>query len=394
MADTAVSSAPYDVLVVGGGPVGSYVAWKSAEAGLRAGVLEEHDVIGEPVMCGGLVAPRCMEFLPKPMADEVTLARIRGARIFPPKGEPFEFTAKEPRGIVMSRGEFDRKFALCARQAGAELRLGSKFWDGRRENGHVEISTDHGEKLRTRILVGADGVSSRVSRVFGLGRPKEIIPQAGFYTPNNGLGTDHVDVLVGTRRAPGFFAWMIPGPCDLNVGLGVSRGHRAKDYLDKLADEMGGRWRVSERRLYTSGIPVGFPDCTGMGNIALVGDAAAQAKPTSGGGIYTGLYCAEILQKVIAEQLRTGDVALESYDHLWKEDLGPELRRGMWLRKIFLNLDDKQLQAACDVLRDPRIIKVIEEHGDIDFPSKLIAPLLRHAPSLARFAGPLLKSLI
>jgi geranylgeranyl reductase family protein len=394
MADTGVTDAPYDVLVVGGGPVGSYVAWKSAEAGLRAGVLEEHDVIGEPVMCGGLVAPRCMEFLPKAMAEEVTLAEIRGARIFPPLGENFEFTAPEPRGVVISRGEFDRKFALCAQRAGAEMRLGEKFWDGSRENGHVVIETDDGRKLRARVLVGADGVSSRVARVFGLGRPKEIIPQAGFYTPNDGIRTDRVDVLVGTRRAPGFFAWMIPGPCDLNVGLGVRRGHRAKRYLDALAEEMGAEWRIGERRLYTSGIPVGFAEVTAMGNIALVGDAAAQAKPTSGGGIYTGLHCADILQRTIVEQSGNGEIALQSYDYLWKESIGPELKRGMWLRKVFLKLDDKALEAACKVLRDPRVLRVIEEHGDIDFPSKLVSPLLRHAPSLARFAGPLLKSLV
>jgi flavin-dependent dehydrogenase len=115
----------------------------------------------------------------------------------------------------------------------------------------------------------------------------------------------------------------------------------------------------------------------------------------SGGGIYTGLRCASILAEVASKALdASGEPDLSMYESAWRRALGKELGRGMRLRKIYLNMKDRHMDDICRIFGSSDILSVINENGDIDYPSRLVLPLLRRAPSLAKFAGPLLKSLI
>ena len=126
----------------------------------------------------------------------------------------------------------------------------------------------------------------------------------------------------------------------------------------------------------------------------LVGDAAAQVKPTSGGGIYPGLICATHCANTAIEALEKNDFSpsfLKKYQKNWEKEIGFELKIGMKFRKIFKNLSDKQFNNIVEKFQDPKIIETINKYGDIDYPSKLLKPLLKKTPFLIRLLPNIVK---
>ena len=92
-------------------------------------------------------------------------------------------------------------------------------------------------------------------------------------------------------------------------------------------------------------IPIGPLKKSFDSNIMLVGDAAAQVKPTSGGGIYPGIYCGDICAKISVDALKNEDFSsnnLRQYHKLWTADIGKELNKGLRFRRIYRKLTDDQ----------------------------------------------------
>lgn len=134
-------------------------------------------------------------------------------------------------------------------------------------------------------------------------------------------------------------------------------------------------------------IPLGILKRTHDSNVMLVGDAAAQVKPTSGGGIYTGLLCANHCSNAALDALKKNNFTskfLKNYHKLWFSDIGRELNLGMKFRRIFKSLSDKQFDKYIEKFNDPKITEIISKYGDIDYPSKLVKPLLKNIPSLLK----------
>ncbi|MCK5031717.1 MAG: hypothetical protein KAR64_09640, partial [Thermoplasmatales archaeon] len=133
---------------------------------------------------------------------------------------------------------------------------------------------------------------------------------------------------------------------------------------------------------------------THTSNVMLVGDAAAQVKPTSGGGIYSGLLCGSYCSSVAIEALQKNNFAsqfLKKYHKLWSTDIGRELYLGMKFRKLFKSLTDLQMNKYIEKFQKQKITEIISKHGDIDYPSKLVKPLLKQTPSLIRLLPSIIK---
>ncbi len=136
-----------------------------------------------------------------------------------------------------------------------------------------------------------------------------------------------------------------------------------------------------------SGIPIGLVPKVYGDRVLLVGDAAAQVKPLSGGGIYTGMRGAELAARVAIEGLSTGDLSasyLARYAAAWDAELGEEFRRALYVRRVFTRLTDRDLDTLVDALQDGRLAGTIVAFGDIDFPTHVVRALLSEAPSLVR----------
>ena len=126
----------------------------------------------------------------------------------------------------------------------------------------------------------------------------------------------------------------------------------------------------------------------------IAGDAAAQVKPTSGGGIYPGLLCAKHCSSVAIEALQKNDFSsffMKKYQKLWSTDIGRELYFGLKFRKIFKSLTDEQMDKYIIKFQGDKINKIISKYGDIDYPSKLVTHLLKRSPSLIKLIPKMIK---
>ncbi|HVN72326.1 MAG TPA: NAD(P)/FAD-dependent oxidoreductase, partial [Desulfomonilia bacterium] len=125
----------------------------------------------------------------------------------------------------------------------------------------------------------------------------------------------------------------------------------------------------------------------------VVGDAAGMAKPTSGGGVYTGVRAARHAAAVAVECCRKGSFGeqdLARYEELWKADVGRELSLGMALHRARRELSPAEVDAILAAFRDPEIVEEIVKYGDMDRPSALFRRLALK-PRVIRAAGILLR---
>jgi len=384
----------FDVAVVGGGPVGGYVAGKIASSGYRTAIFEEHNKIGEPLRCAGLVSPRIFDLVDVGQTN-IVQNKIYGANIYSPSGNVLTIGGDRVHALVVNRSTLDESLVNSAREKGVEVFLGSRISYGRKKEDFIELDVIKDKRVNQTeclLLIGADGSGSPVRDLFGFPQPNEMLRSIGAEVANVDLDPRFVEIFLGRSIAPGFFAWIIPlnkHGSEARIGLCVE--NKSKHLLKQCFLNL-----LKTRQLQNAGIlryiggsiPLGPLKKTTQSNVMLVGDAAAQVKPTSGGGVYPGLVCARCCASVAVEALDEKDIGgrfLSRYHRLWSKEIGKELSLGMRFRGFFRNLDDEQIDKILNVLGNEKSVEVIGEYGDIDYPSKLVFPLLKACPSLLKF---------
>src|SRR3954467_13132461 len=95
-----------DVLIVGGGPGGLFMAARLAERGVRTLVCEEHTGVGDPVHCTGVLSAHCCARFDLPTVP--TMSQLTSVRFLSPGGIPVEYTTPSPLATVIDRPVFDR----------------------------------------------------------------------------------------------------------------------------------------------------------------------------------------------------------------------------------------------------------------------------------------------
>ena len=385
-------SAPYDAVVVGAGPAGSATARDVAAAGYRVLLLEEHAAIGEPLHCSGLVTPRTLALAGA--SEAIVLNEMRGAFINLPSGTCLPVGGSELYAKAIDRVAFDRELVCQAQRQGACLRTGSKLVDIERNGGTLRLSVQRQgryESVETRLLVGADGAQSRVARWLGV-RPvaREVLVGVSVEAKLSPRRQDHAEVFVGNSVAPGFFGWLIPlGSGSVRIGVATNDGKRPIHHLRALIETFPAVLAGAEfGRLFGGLIPLTLVRQPFDDNVLLVGDAAGQVKPTSGGGIYSSLVGASHCARVATQALQQDDLSasfLRQYYVGWQREMGQEFERMDDLRRIFLSLSDPDLERIAQLLASRRLRGLIARAGDIDFPSPLLLQLVKMRPALLSF---------
>lgn len=387
-----------DVTIVGGGPTGLYLANLLAKKDLSVTIIEQHSQIGTPVQCAGLISPRVFEQFHLP-SNDILQSSITRAHINAPNGSTLTIGGDKIHAYSIDRRRFDQSLANQAKHHGARIITHEKVQSVQRFKSHVEICTNKKRSIHSSIIVGADGPHSIVRDIFGFPSPQAFLKGLGATLSNTNIDPSTVELFVGNTIAPGFFAWIIPTNktgTTARAGLCVSFEKSPKKYFDAFLNHSQVK-SILEKAIikdYTAGlIPLGPLKQTVDDNVLLVGDAAAQVKPTSGGGIFTGLYCAHLAAETLISAIQTklySKEMLSTYHTDWKKTIGRELSIGMKLHKIYAGFSDAKFDKYIETFNESSLRNTINEYGDIDYPSKLIKPLLKHMPSLIRLLPSLL----
>jgi geranylgeranyl reductase family protein len=374
----------YDVIVAGAGPAGSAAARECARLGLSTLCLEEHGTIGYPVQCAGLLSTAAFAEC-RLSSERSILNKVTGARVISGEGSELLIDAKTTKAVVVDRGTLDRDMAEAAANEGAEFRLRTAVYDVRKKsvftrgvNGHEEIGFD--------ILIAADGPRSIIARLSGMERARTYL--AGIQADMPGT-CDPRYVEIYPDVSPEFFGWSIPtGPNRIRVGMcGRSQ---VMDRFAAFAKKFG----TNTSHFVTGTLPLGVMKQTGKNRTLFVGDAAGFPKPTSGGGIYTGIRSARHAAAVAARACEEGiftDAFLADYEHRWQEDFGRELDLGYHLFEMRQKMSAKDTDALIKALNTPSILRTIEEYGDMDRPGALVKRLLVN-PAILRLVKPLVQA--
>ncbi|QLH84754.1 FAD-dependent oxidoreductase [Halosimplex pelagicum] len=363
----------HDFVVVGCGPAGSRFARRAAERGYDVLAFEQGEV-GEPLACSGHVSTDVWEFTPDGARDRLLQNVVYGARFHlgSPRGDPpgdprpngrvpadrdgrattepdgaaahegapsdrdggefpatsYPFYKDEQVSNVIDRVGLDRELADAARDAGVDLRehhtvVGvSEF----RDRVEIEVRGPDGvETHEARMVAGCDGPKSRVRRELDMPEPDELLHGVlGFSDEDD--ASDFVDVHL---TVPDFFAWRIPrGEAGVEYGLATPPSADVRERFDRFTADYG----VETDRRCSGLIPVGPPDSVTSRRAFLVGDAAAQTKPFTGGGIRYGMTAADHAAREVDPR---DPATLSAYEAAWRDDLEREIELGHWVRRAY-----------------------------------------------------------
>ena len=367
----------YDVVVVGGGPAGAIAAKYAAKNGASTLLIEEHANIGSPVQCTGLISTAALNEC-EIGAGNFVLAKMKGAFVYAPNCEELKVEGKDVKAYVIDRKIFDRALVESSLDAGADMLLKTRFTGIERGKISV-ISNGEKKEIQAGVVIGADGIQSSVGRAAGLGRCEKYLSGIQFEAPYAAKDPEFVEIFTGNTIAPGFFAWAVPFNGMARIGLAKNPGADPPlYYLEKLLKHpvVASRYRGSRTEHVLGGIPLGPPAKTTSNGVMLVGDAAGQVKPTSGGGIYMGAVCAKIAGEVAAKASRK-EAVLNDYEKRWRGAVGRELAIWMRIHKSFGKLSDENLNEFISFMNNPKIREIITEYGDMDHPSVLLQKLIQ-----------------
>jgi digeranylgeranylglycerophospholipid reductase len=381
----------YDVIVVGAGPAGSYIAYELASLGHDVAVFEEKSASGLNVCCTGIISTQCFQSLG--LGTDVILSKVNSAKFFSPSGKCLRLQAEKVQAYVVNRLLLDKALASKAQSQGAQYFFSSPVIDIISGKDSIQAETlcfGTREIFSARVVVLANGFRPKLPRQLGLGKIKNFL--VGAQAEIEAKNVDELEVYFGLGIAPGAFAWIVPISTN-KAYVGLLATSQARLYLQKFLNNLFCQGRITNREVEIGqkALPVGTLARSYGDRVLAIGDAAGQIKPTTGGGIYFGHLGAQIAAEVLDGALSSDNLTagqLSHYQKQWKAKMGRELSLGYGARQTYAKLSDSQIEGIFNMLDSNGMAEVLLNSGkfSFDWHSRLILAVLRRSS-----AYPLLK---
>jgi digeranylgeranylglycerophospholipid reductase len=357
------------IAIIGAGPAGCYYA--SLLKGREVHIFEEHETVGSPVSCTGILTDSVRRVLGD-IPEDLVVSRIRRFKLTAPGGKSM-YVDLDKVNLILDRAAFDRHLLRGALASGAVLHVGERFTGYRRRGGGYEVRTSRGT-YRAEMIVGADGPFSQVARAAGLYRERAFVSglQARCRYPGLEEGVTEIRLTLGE------FSWIVPedastarvgviGP----LGQALQRDYRILLNGSQPIEDQSGMIPVYDprQRLRKPGE-----------NVFLIGDAATQVKATTYGGIIYGLLAARYLAE------NPG-----AYERRMGSKLGRDLWLSLRMREFMNAMTEEQANELIEIFEQDRNKQILSRH-DRDFPSKFIVQLLMKEAQLWKLGFGLLKN--
>ncbi len=388
-----MNESAYDVVIVGGGPAGSMAAKSAAEKGAKVLLIERDPNIGLPVRCGEGVSVKNVSRFVK-IDKRWIAAEIGGMVMYSPDGSEVPVSDKDQLGVILERSLFDRYLAELAADAGADIITradveGLIINDGVVQGVHYRrFGKSYAQ--HAKVVIGADGVESRIGRWAGIRTQiaaKDL--ESGYQKLLTGIDYDHKNChfYFGNEIAPGGYLWIFPkGERTASVGLGavVSRSYpgEPRRKLDEFIKHRFGNPAVIGE--VAGGIPVALPlKKPFTDGLILAGDAARHCNPLTGGGIYTAMVSGFNAGEVAADAVARNDLSvgfLKQFNKRIDKDILVVHKRAHKLAYAVSKLtDDNFNRTAHEILSippDQRTLRNIFLKGLVSQP-KLVVEILK-----------------
>ena len=374
-----------DVAIIGGGPGGLHAATLLSSAGFDVTLFEEHNEIGQPVHCTGVLADDA--FREFNLSRASILNTLSTARFVSPAGFEVSYTTPSIEAHVVDRRLLDRTIAQQATDAGAQLCAGRRVRKLEPAPGGMRIEIDGAAAVHARAVVLACGASYGLQRRFGLGMPMVSLNSAQLELPARRGGD--VEVYFGRGWAPGGFAWTVPvtRPTGPFVRVGLMCEGDAAPFFRQFVNRIGGSWGIPSdlvgeprRRL----LPLSTLPRTFASRLLVVGDAAGLVKPTTGGGIYYSLVSATLAAETLISGLQSDRLdaeALAIYQDRWRQRLGSEFQAQLALRMLAQRMSDVEIDSLFDLALTDGVMPIVRRTAKFNRHRDLIVALFKHAPA-------------
>lgn len=340
-------------------------------------IVEKRQEIGSPVRCGEGISRSWLDSVGIKLDAKSVAREVKGAKIVAPNGSSFYLSEKmagNEVGIVLERVFFDKLLARDAVKAGADLMLKTSavklLKTGDKVIGVTIKSWGETKDIKCGCVVGADGYESQVGRWAGINTnlaPRDITSCFQYRLTNINHEADYCEFVLGSK-APGGYIWIFPKNEDTaNVGIGMQLTKLkdpadVKKYLDKYIQNDPRLKKGRPLELVSGAVSICAPIDKAIGSgILLVGDAARQIDPITGGGISNSCKAAKVAGEVLARATREKDFSersLQRYEKGWRDLIENHLYRNWMAKEKLVTLTDDTFNKVIATLNEVGVDKM------------------------------------
>ncbi|MDW8066481.1 MAG: geranylgeranyl reductase family protein [Aquificaceae bacterium] len=360
----------WDVVVIGAGPAGASTAYHLSKSGLRV-LLVEKEKLPRFKLCAGCISARAKGLLPEGY-ERLILNIIRSGRLGFGGLEETKVDYLKDVAYIVDRRDFDKFLTEKSQEVGAQL-LHAELLGFEKEGSNYRVYTNKGS-FKTEVLVGADGVHSRVASLLGY-KKRNLFKSLEFFT--DGALEEEVLIEIGLVRRG--YLWVFPHGEGISVGIATTGKEEILSILKEYSYKKGIKYH------HPKGWHIPFPEedrdvHLGKERVLLVGDAASMTDPLLGEGIYYALWAGKLLSESL---LMNPSKPLEAYRKVLKpliEELiyaGKIARLAYTFQKVAYKMGKEYvLQSFRSVLTGEKGYKELYWKGWISFLKNLTAEKL------------------
>jgi len=386
----------YDLVIVGGGPAGSSVAYEASKNGIKVALLEKEETIAQSVRTSGVTwIQNIKEFgIPDDCYNP-----IKNYSFCSPNNE---VTIRDtiPQAAVLDVRKTYRWLAEQAKNEGADIFLKTNINNViKNKDGDiigVSGTSKEGEVIfHSKVIVDASGFSSTISKAMGFVTQWERFGAGAEYEAK----VENVDqetwwLMVGQKYSPAGYAWIFPvGKNIVRIGVGVGKPESQVDPTERLKELMDSKigpisklGKITPIEFHYGLIPNdGLSRKTVYNNLILVGDSAGQANPLVLEGIRYAIKFGRVAGKIASNAIKSGktdEIALYPYEENWKKDIQAKIKSAGKVQDRWIGLSDKEWDNELDIIKELKP----EEFLDFikaDFGLASMIKLATHHPKLA-----------
>ncbi|MHA1187650.1 MAG: NAD(P)/FAD-dependent oxidoreductase [Candidatus Heimdallarchaeota archaeon] len=313
------------VVIIGSGPAGSMCSYFLQKKGIDT-LLVEKNSHPKHKPCAGGVSKAALDILPFKIDNDVIETEIQGFRLVSPSFASFTFPSDEGKGIIAKRSSLDKFLCDKALDAGAEIIENAQPKSIIKDKENYQIKLSNGHDLKTKYLVGADGILSSVAKLANI--RKIPLEQKGYayqtFVPmskdeiNSFMLSDKTFLEIHFNKMPMGYGWIFPNADGLNIGVGGSalsiieerrKGiYHLDNFLKLLEKSRNDKVKLKPEKIYAAQLPAGgYKREIASDNILLVGDAAGFVDSFAGEGIYYAIESSKIAAESILQDITEED---------------------------------------------------------------------------------------